>query len=48
MASPTAPSTNVSGVAISGLWTLGSVLGRQTVAATVPGAGSVTFIATAR
>ena len=48
MASPTAPSTNVSGVAISGLWTLGSVLGRQTVAATVPGAGFVTFIATAR
>ena len=44
---PTAPRTGGNGVAISGLWKLGSLVGQQTVTATVGGAGSVTFKATA-
>jgi len=45
---PTAPQTDASGIAISGLWTLGSVVGTQTVTASSVGAGSVTFTATAQ
>jgi Bacterial Ig-like domain (group 2) len=45
---PTAPSTDGLGVAISGLWSLGSLVGQQTVLASVSGAGSVTFKATAQ
>ena len=48
LGAPTAPSTDNRGVAISGYWTLGSVAGQQTVVATVSGAGSVTFKATAQ
>jgi hypothetical protein len=48
LASPTAPQTDSSGIAISGLWTLGPNAGEQTVTASVPGATSVTFTATAR
>ncbi|HYU53891.1 MAG TPA: Ig-like domain-containing protein [Gemmatimonadaceae bacterium] len=48
LGAPTAPSTDSRGVAISGFWTLGSVVGEQTVVATVAGAGSVTFKATAQ
>ena len=48
MAAPTAPSTDGFGIATSGLWSLGSVVGQQTVVASVSGAGSVTFKATAR
>jgi hypothetical protein len=48
LASPTAPLTDASGIAISGLWTLGSAPGAQTVTASSPGAGSVTFTATAQ
>jgi Bacterial Ig-like domain (group 2) len=44
---PTAPQTDEGGIAISGLWTLGSVVGTQTVTASSVGAGSVTFTATA-
>jgi adhesin/invasin len=47
LASPTSPATDVSGIAISGLWTLGPDPGSQTVTASSPGAGSVTFTATA-
>jgi hypothetical protein len=47
LGSPTAPTTGVSGVAISGLWTLGSATGVQTVLASA-GTGSVTFTATAQ
>jgi hypothetical protein len=45
---PTTPSTDSNGIATSGLWTLGSGTGAQTVTATAAGAGSVTFTATAR
>lgn len=45
---PTTPSTDANGIATSGLWTLGSGKGAQTVTATAAGAGSVTFTATAR
>jgi Bacterial Ig-like domain (group 2) len=45
---PTAPSTDFLGVATSGLWSLGSLVGQQTVLASVSGAGSVTFKATAQ
>lgn len=48
LASPTTPQTDASGIAISGLWTLGSDAGPQTVTASSPGAGSVTFTATAQ
>ena len=48
LAAPTAPSTDGLGVAISGLWSLGSLVGQQTVVASVSGAGSVTFKATAQ
>jgi hypothetical protein len=48
LASPTTPETDASGIAISGLWTLGPAPGPQTVTASSPGAGSVTFTATAQ
>ena len=48
MDAPTSPATNASGIAISGLWLLGGVAGTQTVTASSPGVGSVTFTATAR
>jgi hypothetical protein len=48
LAPPTTPRTNASGIAISGLWTLGPAAGPQTVVASSPGAGAVTFTATAR
>jgi trimeric autotransporter adhesin len=48
MAAPTAPSTDGFGIATSGLWSLGSLVGQQTVLASVAGAGSVTFKATAQ
>jgi adhesin/invasin len=48
MGAPTAPLTDSYGIATSGLWTLGSLVGQQTVVATVSGAGSVTFHATAQ
>jgi hypothetical protein len=48
ISAPTAPSTDAGGVAISGLWNLGSLVGPQTVVASVSGAGSVTFTATAQ
>ena len=48
LAAPTAPSTDGLGIAISGLWNLGSLVGQQTVMASVSGAGSVTFKATAQ
>jgi len=44
---PTAPTSGLNGVAISGLWRLGSLAGQQTVTASVAGVGSVTFKATA-
>ncbi len=44
---PTAPTSGLNGVAISGLWRLGSLVGQQTVTASVAGVGSVTFKATA-
>lgn len=44
---PTAPPTDASGIATSGLWSLGSLVGQQTVVASVSGAGSVTFKANA-
>jgi Bacterial Ig-like domain (group 2) len=47
LAGPTDPETDASGIAISGLWTLGPAVGEQTVTASSPGAGSVTFTATA-
>ncbi len=47
LAQPTAPATGQDGIAISGLWTLGSTQGVQTVKATSPGATPVTFMATA-
>jgi hypothetical protein len=46
LANPTTPHTDPSGIAISGLWTLGSGTGAQTVTAFSEGAGSVTFTAT--
>jgi adhesin/invasin len=46
LANPTTPQTDPSGIAISGLWTLGSGSGAQTVTASSEGAGSVTFTAT--
>ncbi|MFL5563023.1 MAG: Ig domain-containing protein [Gemmatimonadaceae bacterium] len=46
LAEPTAPTTQPGGIATSGLWTLGSVVGAQTVTASSGGA-SVTFSATA-
>lgn len=48
MLAPTSPASGANGVAIAGLWTLGSVAGEQTVTATVAGVGSVTFKGTAR
>lgn len=45
---PTTPSTDPTGIATSGLWTLGTGTGAQTVTASAAGAGSVTFTATAR
>jgi hypothetical protein len=45
---PTTPSTDPTGIATSGLWTLGSGTGAQTVTATAAGTLSVTFTATAR
>lgn len=48
LAEPTSPATDASGIAISGLWTLGPAAGPQTVTASSPGAGSVTFTATAQ
>jgi hypothetical protein len=47
LAQPTAPPTGQDGIAISGLWTLGSTPGAQTVRATSPGATPVMFTATA-
>jgi adhesin/invasin len=47
LAQPTSPSTGLDGVAISGLWTLGSLLGTQTVKATSQGATPATFTASA-
>ncbi len=44
IASPTAPATDGSGIAISGHWTLGPGTGQQTVTATAS-VGSVTFTA---
>jgi adhesin/invasin len=46
LANPTTPQTDASGIAISGLWTLGPATGAQTVTASSEGAGSVTFTAT--
>jgi hypothetical protein len=48
LSSPTAPSTDASGIATSGLWSLGALVGQQTIVASVSGAGSVTFHATAQ
>jgi hypothetical protein len=48
LAEPTAPTTDATGIAISGLWTLGPAAGAQTVTASSAGAGSVTFTATAQ
>ena len=48
LAPPTAPATDATGIAISGLWTLGPAAGTQTVVASSAGAGSVTFTATAQ
>jgi uncharacterized protein YjdB len=48
LADPTTPTTDGSGIAISGLWTLGPAAGTQTVVASSAGAGSVTFTATAQ
>jgi alpha-amylase len=47
LGAPTAPVTDGAGIAISGLWTLGSTTGDQTVSASATGAASVTFTATA-
>ena len=47
LASPTSPQTDPAGIATSGLWTLGSSAGQQTVTATV-GSASVVFKATAQ
>jgi len=47
VAQPTSPATNGSGIAISGLWTLGSAAGQQTVTASAS-VGSVTFTANAQ
>jgi len=44
---PTTPRSGANGIAISGLWVLGSLAGQQTVTASVGGGGSVTFKATA-
>lgn len=48
LSSPTAPPTDASGIATSGLWSLGALVGQQTIVASVSGAGSVTFHATAQ
>jgi hypothetical protein len=48
LSSPTAPPTDASGIATSGLWSLGTLVGQQTIVASVSGAGSVTFHATAQ
>ena len=48
LSSPTAPLTDASGIATSGLWSLGGLVGQQTIVASVSGAGSVTFHATAQ
>jgi Bacterial Ig-like domain (group 2) len=48
LGTPTSPPTDAAGVATSGLWRLGSQLGEQTIVASVAGAGSVTFKATAQ
>ena len=47
MGDPATPRSGSSGIAVSGLWRLGSLVGQQTVTASVGGAGSVTFKATA-
>ena len=48
LAEPSTPATDAGGIATSGLWTLGPTAGPQYVTATSPGAGSVTFLATAQ
>jgi hypothetical protein len=48
LAAPTSPATDGSGIAISGLWTLGAGTGAQTVMASSAGATSVTFTATSQ
>lgn len=48
IAAPTAPATDPAGIATSGLWTLGSVTGTQTVTASAAGATPYTFTATAQ
>jgi hypothetical protein len=48
LASPNVAATDAGGISTSGLWTLGPTAGSQTVMATVPGATSVTFTATAQ
>jgi hypothetical protein len=45
---PSAPATNAQGIAISGLWRLGSTPGKQTVTATYGTLAPVTFEATAQ
>jgi len=45
---PTNPVTGADGIAISGVWTLGATVGPQTVVASVSGATSAIFTATAR
>jgi hypothetical protein len=48
VATPSTPSTDASGIATSGVWTLGATIGTQTVTASSPGAGSITFSAHAQ
>jgi hypothetical protein len=47
IASPTSPQTDPAGIATSGLWTLGTVAGQQSVTAT-SGSANVVFTATAQ
>jgi hypothetical protein len=47
VANPSTPATDASGIARSGTWTLGTAVGTQTVTASSPGAGSITFSAVA-
>lgn len=48
IAAPTAPATDSQGIAISGLWQLGTTPGKQTVTASYGNLTSVTFTATAK
>jgi hypothetical protein len=48
IAAPTAPTTNAQGIAISGLWKLGTAKGDQTVTATYGTLPPITFTATAQ